>query len=130
MRIDNLTRQIIGCAIKVHKKLGRGIYESAYETKLYHELIDCHLHVERQKPVPLMHNTVRTTRVYLLDLIVENLVIVEVKARAKVPLRTDAQLHTYMRLLNCPAGLIINFHVKWLKNGIRRLNNPEYRAPR
>src|SRR5947207_12105807 len=116
--IDNrLTETVIGYAIKVHTALGPGLLESAYEECLCYELVKSGLQVERQKPIPLIYENVRLDCGYRIDLMVENELILEIKA---VDSFTDvhlAQLLTYLKLSKCKLGLLINFNVKLLKNG-------------
>jgi GxxExxY protein len=115
-----LSEGVIGCAIAVHKQLGPGLLESAYETCLAYELEQNGLNVERQKAMPLRYREVELDCGYRLDLLINDLAIVEVKAVEKLLPVHDAQLMTYMRLANCRLGLIINFNEKLLKHGIHR----------
>jgi len=121
--LDRVTRQIIGSAITVHRALGPGLLESAYEACLAFELVQAGLSVEQQKPLPLVYRDVRLDCSYRLDLLVEGQVIMEVKAVDQLLPIHQAQLLSYLRLSGCSVGLLINFHVKILKNGIRRLVN-------
>ena len=122
-RIDNdtLTEQIIGAAIEVHKRLGPGLLESAYETCLCYELKLKNLKVERQKNLPVFYRDIKLDIGYRLDLIVENQVIVELKSASKLLPVHEAQLISYLKHNGGGRGLLINFNVKLLKNGIRRL---------
>lgn len=122
-RIDNdtLTEQIIGAAIEVHKRLGPGLLESAYETCLCYELKLKNLKVERQKSLPVFYRDVKLDIGYRLDLVVENQVIVELKSASKLLPIHEAQLISYLKHNGGGRGLLINFNVKLLKNGIRRL---------
>lgn len=128
MRSPDLTREIIGAAIKVHRGLGPGLLESAYEACLAYELQSLGMKVERQKPVPLVYDDVKLDCGFRADLVVENRVIVETKCKDVLHPVDDAQLLSHLRLLNIPVGLLINFHVVILKNGIKRLVN-NYREP-
>jgi len=128
MHSGDLTQQIIGAAIKVHRKLGPGLLESAYEACLAHELEKLGLHVERQKAVPLVYETVKLECGFRADLVVEGRVVVELKCKEGLHPVDEAQLLSHMRLLNIPVGLLINFHVVMLKEGIRRMVN-NYRDP-
>jgi len=116
-----LSKAIIGCAIAVHKQLGPGLLESAYETCLAYELTENGLQVHRQKPMPLTYREIELDCGYRLDLLVNEQVIVEVKAVDQLLPVHDAQLMTYMKLANCKLGLLINFNEKLLKHGIHRL---------
>ena len=129
---DRLTDEIIGSAIEVHRSLGPGLLESAYETCLAYELGQRGINVERQKSLPVMYREVKLEAGYRLDLLVDGLVIVEVKAVDHLLPIHHAQLISYLRLSGCSLGLLINFNVKLLKNGIRRLvnNYPDTPRPR
>ena len=131
-RFDRLTDEIIGSAIEVHRSLGPGLLESAYETCLAYELGQRGINVERQKSLPVMYREVKLEAGYRLDLLVDGLVIVEVKAVDHLLPIHHAQLISYLRLSGCSLGFLINFNVKLLKNGIRRLvnNYPDTPRPR
>ena len=118
----------MGAAIKVHRKLRPGLLESAYEACLAHELEKLGLHVERQKAVPLVYETVKLECALRADLLVEGRVVVELKCKEGLHPVDEAQLLSHLRLLNIPVGLLINFHVVMLKDGIRRMVN-NYRDP-
>lgn len=120
-REDPLSNITIGAAIKVHRRLGPGLLESAYEECLAHELCLRGIRFERQKPVPLLYEGTRLDCGFRLDLLIENLVIVELKAvDMLIPVHT-AQLITYLKLTNCKLGLLMNFNVTLLRNGIKRV---------
>ncbi len=123
MTLNELTHAIIGAAIKVHKLLGPGLLESAYEACLAYELEKLGLRVERQKPVPLIYESVHLDCGFRADLLVEGLVIVEVKAREALHPIDEAQLLSHLRLLDLRVGLLMNFHVLVLKDGIKRMVN-------
>lgn len=118
---DSLTGNIIGAAIEVHRHLGPGLLESAYETCLIYELSLRKLRVENQKPLSVFYKNVMLDCGYRLDLIVENQVIVEIKSISSVMAIHEAQLLSYLKLAECKRGLLINFNVRTLKEGIRRL---------
>ena len=123
MTENELSQIIIGCAIKVHKNLGPGLLESAYEECLYYELTKAGLNVEKQRPMPLIYEEVKLDCGYRVDLIVEKKVIIEVKS---VEVLNDvhlAQILTYLKLADCKLGLLINFNVARLKEGIKRVVN-------
>jgi GxxExxY protein len=124
----DLTHEIIGAAIKVHRELGPGLLESAYEACLGYELQKLGMKVERQKPVPLIYENVRLDCGFRADLVVENRVVVETKCKDALHPVDDAQPLSHLRLLNIPVGLLINFHVVILRDGIKRLVN-NYREP-
>jgi GxxExxY protein len=120
---DDITSKVIGSTIEVHRYLGPGLLESAYNQCLFYELKANGLHVEREKPMPIIYKDVTLDHGYKLDLVVENEVVVELKT---VEAFTDvhvAQLLTYLRLGDYRLGLLINSHVSLLKNGIKRLVN-------
>ncbi len=123
MHENELSEKIIGAAIKVHKNLGPGLLESAYEECLYYELEKLQLKIEKQKPMPLIYENVKLDIGYRIDIMVENKVVIEIKS---VEVLNDvhlAQILTYLKLSNCKLGLLINFNVSLLKNGIRRVVN-------
>ncbi|HVZ15826.1 MAG TPA: GxxExxY protein [Terriglobales bacterium] len=114
-----LTRPIIGAAIEVHRELGPGLMESAYEECLCHELNLRKIEFQRQVPIPLNYKGVKLDCAYRSDLIVGD-VIVELKAVESINVIHEVQLVSYLRLLKKPVGLLINFHAPVLKDGIRR----------
>ncbi len=120
-RLNRITESIIGAAIEVHRDLGPGLLESAYENCLTFELVERGLKVEQQKPLPVVYREVKLDCGYRLDLLVEEAVIVEVKAVDRLAPIHKAQLLSYLRLSGCKVGLLINFNVKVLKDGIRRV---------
>jgi GxxExxY protein len=120
---NEISFNIIGCAIKIHKALGPGLLESAYEACLYHELIKKGLFTERQKPVPLIFEQVKLECGYRADLVVENKIIVEVKAVEALNEIHLMQTLTHIKLLDYRLGLLINFNVVRLPEGIRRIAN-------
>ena len=123
MHENELSKIIIGLAMKVHTTLGPGLLESAYEACLAYELHKAGLRFERQKPLPLIYEDVKLDVGYRLDLIVEDKVIVDPKAlEALAPIHT-AQILTYLRLTGCKLGLLINFNVVHLSDGIKRVVN-------
>jgi len=119
--INNLTEKIIGAAIEVHRALGPGLLESAYEACLVHELIQRGLGVERQKPMPITYKEIRLDCGYRLDLVVEEKVIVELKAVDRLAAIHEAQTLSYLKLSGCPVGLLINFNEAVLTHGIKRI---------
>ena len=123
MHENELSEIVIGCAIKVHKTLGPGLLESAYEECLYFEIKKTGLKVEKQKPLPLIYEEVKLECGYRVDLLVENKLIIEVKSVEALNDVFLAQLLTYLRLSDCKLGLLMNFNVKKLKEGIRRVAN-------
>ncbi len=120
MEINKITEIIIGCAIEVHKDLGPGLLESAYEECLFYELKKAGLKVERQIAVPVIYKDIKLECGYRIDLLVENIVIIELKTADAFNVVHEAQILTYMKFANKPIGLLINFNVTMLKNGIKR----------
>jgi GxxExxY protein len=120
MELNQITEKIIGCAIEVHRILGPGLLESAYEECIAYELKQIGLKVERQKPLPVVYKEVKLDYGYRIDLLVENVVIVELKAVEALSPVHEAQVLTYMRFADKSIGLLINFNVTLLKNGIKR----------
>jgi GxxExxY protein len=121
--------EVIGAAINIHRKLGPGLLESAYEACLAHDLQRMGFRVERQKPVPLVYDDVKLKYGFRADLVVDNTLTVELKCKEAIHPVDEAQLVSHMRLLNLPLGLLINFHVVLLKTGIRRFVN-NYTEPK
>jgi len=126
MNENTVTEKIIGAAIRVHKALGPGLLESSYKECLFYELTKAGLHVEREKPLPLIYDEVRLEIGYRVDLFVEKQIIVELKAVECLNDVHIAQVLTYLKLNNNRIGLLINFNVSMLKNGIKRLINKYY----
>jgi GxxExxY protein len=124
-QLNSLTERIILAAIAVHRALGPGLLESAYEACLYHELVTLGLRVERQKPLPLTYEGVKLDCAYRMDLVVEKSVIVEVKSVVKLDRVHEAQMVSYLKISGLKVGLVLNFNVKNLsQQGImRKVNN-------
>jgi GxxExxY protein len=120
---NEITERVIGCAIEVHRALGPGLLESAYEQCLCHELSLRKLSFQRQIELPIVYKSVNLACGYRMDLVVEDLVIVELKAIEQILKIHEAQLLSYLRLYKKTVGLLINFHVPVLKNGVRRIVN-------
>ena len=123
MTDNELSEKIIGAAIKVHKNLGPGLLESAYEECLFYELKKLNLSVGKQKPMPLIYEDVKLDIGYRIDLLVENLVVIELKSVEALNEVHLAQTLTYLKLSGCKLGLLLNFNVALLKNGIKRVVN-------
>jgi len=118
--VNEITEKIIGAAIAVHKELGPGLLESAYEACLVYELVQSGLKVESQKPLPVSYRSVHIDCGYRIDLLVEDEVILELKSIEKLEPIHEAQILSYLKLSGYKIGLLINFNVSLLKNGIRR----------
>jgi GxxExxY protein len=121
MTINDLTKTIIGAAIEVHKALGPGLLESVYEECLSHELSLAKVSYERQVPLPITYKAHSLDCGYRLDFVVENTVVLELKAVDVVQRIHEAQLLTYLKLGGWPIGLLINFNVPLLTKGIKRI---------
>ena len=126
MEINVLTSAIIGAAIEVHRLLGPGLLESAYERCLCHELNLTGLSFENQKPLSIHYKGVSIERAYQLDLVVENAVILELKSCREIEPIHKAQLLTYLKLTGLSVGLLLNFNVPVMREGIVRLVNDFY----
>lgn len=123
MTENELSKIVFDCALKVYQKLGLGLLESAYEECLFYELNKTGLDVQKQKALPLIYEEVKLDVDYRLNIIIENKLIVEIKS---VDVLNDvhfAQLLIYLKLTNCKLGLLINFNVTLIKNGIKRIAN-------
>jgi GxxExxY protein len=129
IELNRITETVIGAAIEVHRFLGPGLLESAYERCLAFEVAGSGLEVESQKPLPVVYKNVHLDCGYRLDLVVEDQVIVEIKAVDQLAPIHQAQLLSYLKLSGCKVGLLINFTVPLLKDGIRRVVNGFPEAP-
>ena len=123
MNENEISSKVIGCAIEVHKLLGPGLLESAYEECLFYELKLAGFNVEKQKALPLIYKEVKLDAGYRLDLLVENKVIIEIKAVEAINDIHIAQVITYLKVSGCKLGLLMNFNVLKIKDGIKRLAN-------
>ncbi len=122
--VDNeITRTIIGCAIKVHKELGPGLLESAYKECLYYELEKTGMLVYKEKPLPLIYEEVKLDCGYRVDILVDNKVVIEIKSVDALNDIHLAQVLTYLNLSDCKHGLLINFNCLRLVDGIKRVVN-------
>ena len=121
MEINELTKEVIGAAIEVHRALGAGLLESAYEECLCHELGLRAIRFERQKSLPIVFKEVKLDCGYRLDLLVSNSVIVEIKAVEVLLPVHEAQILTYLKVGGCKVGLLITFNVPVLRDGIKRI---------
>lgn len=120
MEFDDLSNTIIGCIIEVHKNLGPGLLESTYERCLAYELNAKGLKFETQKEIPIDYKGIRLDAGYRIDIIVENNIILELKSVEKILPIHEAQILTYMKLAEVKVGLLINFNVLKVKDGIKR----------
>jgi GxxExxY protein len=120
LELRGLTEKIIGAAIEVHRNLGPGLLESAYEACLAYELEEAGLTVERQKTVPLVYKDIHLDLGFRLDLVVDDQVVLELKAVDEITDIDEAEINTFLELSDYEVGLLINFNVRRLKDGIRR----------
>ena len=120
---NEISKKIIGCAIEVHKQLGPGLLESAYQECLLYELKQAGLKVRKEKPMPIVYKEVRLDHGYRIDLLVEEKVVIEIKTVEAFTDVHTAQVLTYLRLGDYKLGLLLNFHVTMLKRGIKRIIN-------
>lgn len=120
MEFDRLSNQVIGCAIEVHRALGPGLLESAYEQCLAHELTLAGIPFKLQQPLPVTYKDVQLDCGYRMDVLIDDQLIVELKSTDQLTPVHQAQLLTYMKLYRAQTGLLINFNVELLKNGIKR----------
>ena len=121
MNNEEIFKKILDCSFRVHSALGPGLLESAYLECLNFELINEGLKVEKQKPLPLVYKEIKLEAGYRIDLLVEGSVVVELKSVDEICDVYIAQTLTYMKLSGCRLGLLVNFNVKHLKDGIKRL---------
>lgn len=120
---NEISNKVIGLAIQVHQSLGPGLLESAYKECLYYKLQQNGFTVEKEKPMPLVFERVKLECGYRIDLLIERKVVIEIKSVEALNDVHFAQILTYMRLGNFKLGLLINFNVSLLKNGIQRIAN-------
>jgi GxxExxY protein len=120
---NELSKMIIGCATEVHKQLGPGLLESAYQECMYYELRQIGLSVQKEKPIPIVYKEVKLDHGYRIDLLVEEKVVVEIKTVDTFNEVLTAQVLTYLKPGNYKLGLLLNFQTKMLKNGIKRIIN-------
>jgi GxxExxY protein len=120
MELNEITRIVIGCAIEVHRNLGPGLLESAYEECLAYELNKEGLIIKRQQPTPVIYKEIKLECGYRIDILVENTVIIELKVVDAINPVHEAQILTYMKFAGKKLGLLINFNVTVLKDGIKR----------
>jgi GxxExxY protein len=124
--LNEISGQIIGAALKIHSAIGPGVLESVYQTCLLHELQQCGLNVKSQVALPVVYENLRLDSGCRIELIVEDKIIVELKCVETLLPIHKAQLLTYLRLANKPLGLLLNFNVVHLRDGINRILNNKY----
>ena len=123
MEIEELTRQTIDCGLRIHKELGLGLLESVYETILAAALAKDGLKVERQRPIPIVFDGITILDACRADLIIEDRLIIEVKSIERLALVHAKQLLTYVRLMEQPLGLLMNFGCETFRDGLKRVVN-------
>ncbi|WP_396170451.1 GxxExxY protein [Flavobacterium sp.] len=123
MSENELSRIVFDCALKVHQNLGPGLLESAYEECLFYELKKTGVEVQKHKGLPLIYEDVKLYIGYRIDIIIENKLILEIKSVEALNDVHFAQLLTYLKLTDCKLGMLINFNVNLIKNGIKRVAN-------
>lgn len=123
MTENEISKIVFDAALKVHQTLGPGLLESAYEECLYYELKKTGLKIDKQKALPLVYEDIKLDIGYRIDILIENKFIVEVKAVEALNDVHPAQVITYLKLSNCKLGMLINFNVTLIKNGIKRVIN-------
>ena len=129
MTEDKLSNMVIGAAIEVHRQLGPGLLESAYQECLIQELVDKGLFIEKEKPMPIIYKSLKLDHGYRMDMVIENKLVIEIKTVDALLDVHFAQLLTYLKLGNYKLGLLINFNVSLLKDGIKRIINRPYEKP-
>jgi len=132
MQIEEIAREVVDCGYRVHTELGPGLLESVYEVVLAKLLTDCGFSPERQKPVPIVFNGIRFEEGFRADLLVEGRLLVEIKSVENLAPVHGKQMLTYLRLLNLPLGLLMNFGAPVFKEGIKRIvnNHPDLASSR
>lgn len=123
MTENHISKIVFDAALTVHKALGPGLLESAYEECLYYELRKSGLNIQKQKPLPLIYEEVHLDIGYRVDIMIENKFIIEIKAVEALNDVHMAQILTYLKLSGCKLGMLINFNVNLIKNGIKRVVN-------
>ena len=121
MKFDRLSNRVIGCALEVHRHLGPGLLESTYEQCLAHELKMADIPFKLQCPLPVQYKGIKLDCGYRIDLLVDDSIMIELKRVDRVLPIHQAQLLTYMKLSVIPIGLLLNFNVKYMKSGIKRM---------
>ncbi|MCO6510294.1 MAG: GxxExxY protein [Aridibacter famidurans] len=121
--LNELSRRIIGAAIEVHREIGPGLLESAYEECLCFELENQGISVARQVPLPINYKGNELPCAYRMDVVVENEIILELKTTKRIESIHEAQLLSYLKLSDRPLGLILNFHMAYMKQGVKRIVN-------
>lgn len=120
-KLENLATDVLDCCYTVHTAMGPGLLEAVYEHCLFHELTTRHIHARRQVALPVIYKGVEIESGFRIDMLVENVLVIELKSVAELLPIHQAQLTTYLRLSGCRAGFLVNFNVSLFKTGIRRM---------
>ncbi|MFS4428381.1 GxxExxY protein [Chryseobacterium sp. GVT01B] len=123
MTENELSKVVFEAGLKIHKKLGAGLFEHVYEECMFYELTKSGIHVEKQKLLPIIYEDLKIDNAFKLDLIVESKVILEIKTVEYISPAHKAQLLTYLKMTNCKLGLLLNFQSDIFKNGVTRIVN-------
>jgi GxxExxY protein len=123
MTENEIAKQVFESALSIHRTLGPGLLESTYQECLYHEIQEKGIHIEKEKPLPVIYKEIDLEVGYRIDLMIENKFIIEIKAVDALNDVHLAQVLTYLKLSNCKLGMLINFNVPLIKNGIKRVVN-------
>lgn len=123
MTENELSKVVFEAGLKIHKKLGAGLFENVYEECMFYELTKSGIHVEKQKLLPIIYEDLKIDNAFKLDLIVESKVILEIKTVEYISPAHKAQLLTYLKMTNCKLGLLLNFQSDIFKNGVTRIVN-------
>ncbi|RLJ32415.1 GxxExxY protein [Chryseobacterium sp. 7] len=123
MTENELSKVVFETGLKIHKKLGAGLFEHVYEECMFYELTKSGIHVEKQKLLPIVYEDLRIENAFRLDMIIENKVILEIKAVDYISPTHKAQLLTYLKMSNCKLGMLLNFQSDVFKNGVIRIVN-------
>ena len=121
MEKEKTFKELLDCSFRIHSALGPGLLESAYEECLYYELTNLGLYVRKQVPMPLVYKEIKLDAGYRVDLLLEDCIIVEIKSVEAICDIHIAQILTYLKLSRCTLGLLVNFNVNHLKDGIKRI---------
>jgi len=121
--INEITGKVVDACIKIHTTIGPGCFERVYEEALYYELVNRNLRVNRQVAMPIKYESLKVQDAYKVDLLVDNQLIIEIKSTEKISPVHFKQVMTYLKLSNIKHGLLLNFNVEWMKEGIHRVFN-------
>jgi len=126
--VNSITGQILDACIKIHNELGPGLFESVYEEVLMYELVKKELVVQKQKAIPVIYDSIKFETRFRADIIIAGVVIIEIKSVNQLSPVHYKQLHTYLKLSNIKDGILINFNVNLIKNGVHRVFNNHFKV--